>query len=140
MKFVQKKWLAAALVLLTVAGFAVPAQAESNPIMKLGRGIANIAFGPLELLIRPYDVANREGNIAALTYGVLSGVCYTVAREVVGVVDVVTFPMPLPGCTDDPQMTTGWGYGPLMRPAWVVDGEHNAFDFFYSDDTMMTSN
>ncbi len=138
MKF-HSKWLAVALVLLTVAGIASPVRAdESNMIMKLGRGIANIGFGPLELLIRPYDVSQRQGNVAALTYGVLAGVCYTVAREVVGVVDVVTFPIPLPGCTDD-RLESGWGYGPLMRPAWVIDANHNAFSFFYNDDAMMTN-
>ena len=40
--------------------------------------------------------------------------------------------MPLPGCTDDPE-DYGWGYGPLMRPAWVMDLEHNAFGFFYEE-------
>jgi putative exosortase-associated protein (TIGR04073 family) len=109
------------------------------PVEKLSRGIANVAFGPLELLIRPYDISKDQGNIAALTYGVLSGVCWTVAREVVGVIDIVTFPMPLPGCTDNP-LDEGWGYGPLMRPAWVVGPDHNAFNFFYFNDSLMTDN
>ena len=39
---------------------------------KFGRGIANIAFGPLELLMKPYDVANDDGAIPALTYGVFN--------------------------------------------------------------------
>ena len=138
MKSVRGKWFAGALLLI-VAMTAVPAAAESNMIMKLGRGIANVAFGPLELLIRPYDVSKSHGNIPALTYGVLSGVCWTVAREVVGVVDIVTFPIPLPGCTDNP-LDEGWGYGPLMRPAWVIDPDHNAFNFFYFNDSLMTDN
>ncbi len=138
MKSAKMKWLAAA-TMLAVVGLTIPVQAdEANPFMKLGRGIANVAFGPLEILIRPYDVAQREGNIAALTYGVISGVGYTIAREVVGVIDIVTFPMPLPGCTEDP-LDEGWGYGPMMRPAWVIDTDHNAFDFFYNDDSMLTN-
>ena len=138
MKSVSCKW--AAVLLLVVFGMsALPAAAESNMIMKLGRGIANVAFGPLELLIRPYDVSKNQGNIAAVTYGVLSGVCWTVAREVVGVVDIVTFPIPLPGCTDNP-LDEGWGYGAMMHPAWVIDAEHNAFNFFYYNDSLMTDN
>ena len=108
---------------------------SSGPIEKLGRGVANIAFGPLELVQQPLDVAQEKGNIAALTYGVFRGVGMTVARAVVGVVDIVTFLMPLPGCTDDPE-DVGWGYGPMLRPAWVIDREHNAFNFFYDDNAL----
>ncbi|MDD5699531.1 MAG: exosortase system-associated protein, TIGR04073 family, partial [Victivallaceae bacterium] len=62
---------------------------QSGPIEKLGRGVANIAFGPLELVQQPLDVAQEKGNIAALTYGVFRGIGMTVARAVVGVVDIV---------------------------------------------------
>jgi putative exosortase-associated protein (TIGR04073 family) len=103
---------------------------SSGPLTKLGRGIANVAFSPLELLKQPYDVNQNMGSIPALTYGVLRGVCFTVARIGVGVADIITFPMPLPGCTDDPE-DYGWGYGPMMRPAWVMDLEHNPWGFFY---------
>ncbi len=127
-------------VLMTALFSSVNVSASDNLcndiIQKLGRGVANVAFGPLELLIKPYDVNNEQGAIASLTYGVFKGVAYTIAREVVGVVDIVTFPAPLPGCTDDP-MDTGWGYGPIMRPAWVVDVQHNAFNFFYNDQTIV---
>jgi putative exosortase-associated protein (TIGR04073 family) len=108
---------------------------ESGPLEKLGRGVANVAFGPLEIIQQPLDVAQEKGNIPALTYGIFRGVAMVVAREVVGVVDIVTFLMPLPGCTDDPE-DIGWGYGPMMRPAWVIDREHNAFNFFYDDNAM----
>lgn len=138
MKFVEKS-----LVLLVISAsiFFAPrcfAQEEitpSGPFEKLGRGVANIAFGGLELVIQPLDVAQDKGNIAGLTYGVLRGVGMTVARICVGVTDIVTFLMPLPGCTDDPE-DVGWGYGPMLRPAWVVDREHNAFNFFYDDNAM----
>ena len=108
----------------------------NNMVEKLGRGVANVAFGPLELLMKPYDVNNEQGAIASLTYGVIKGVVYTVGREVTGAINIVTFPMPLPGCPEDP-MDAGWGYGPMMRPAWVVDVQHNAFNFFYNDQTIV---
>jgi putative exosortase-associated protein (TIGR04073 family) len=130
------KSLITALILCTVF-LSTNCFAESGPIEKLGRGVANVAFGPLELLIKPYDVNQQKGAIAALTYGVFKGIAFVVAREVVGVVDIITFPMPLPGCTDDPE-DEGWGYGPMMRPPWVIDLDHNAFNFFYSDDTLTT--
>ena len=108
---------------------------KSGPLEKLGRGIANIAFGPLEVVIQPLEVAEAKGNIAALTYGLLRGVAMVVARLGVGATDILTFYMPLPGCTDDPE-DVGWGYGPIMRPAWVIDREHNAYNFFYDDNAL----
>ena len=108
---------------------------KSGPLEKLGRGIANIAFGPLEAVIQPLEVAEAKGNIAALTYGLLRGIAMVVARLGVGATDILTFYMPLPGCTDDPE-DVGWGYGPIMRPAWVIDREHNAYNFFYDDNAL----
>jgi len=108
---------------------------QSGPLEKLGRGVANIAFGPLEIIIQPLEVAEAKGNIAALTYGVFRGVAMVVARLGVGVTDILTFYMPLPGCTDDPE-DVGWGYGPMMRPGWVIDREHNAYNFFYDDNAL----
>jgi putative exosortase-associated protein (TIGR04073 family) len=126
------------LFILSSVCFAPQCFAEegsSGPFEKLGRGVANIAFGPLELIQQPLDVAEEKGNIAALTYGLFRGIGMTVARVVVGVIDITTFLMPLPGCTDDPE-DIGWGYGPMMRPAWVIDKEHNAFNFFYDDNAL----
>jgi putative exosortase-associated protein (TIGR04073 family) len=128
-----KKAVLATIILGAV--FIAPSSFAGNPMEKLGRGIANVAFSPLELLIQPYDVMHEKGNVAALTYGVIKGVVWTVSRIGVGVIDIITFPMPLPGCTDDPYQS-GWGYGPMMRPAWVVDEEHNAFNFFYQDEAI----
>ena len=139
MKLLAK--MVVAVMLLTTANVAMGMESitESGPLEKLGRGVANVAFGPLEILIRPYDVTQEKGAIAGITYGVLKGVCYVVAREVVGVIDIATFYMPLPDCTDDPN-DVGWGFGPIMRPAWVVDAEHNAFNFFFADDSIATGN
>ena len=109
-----------------------------KPVEKLGRGIANVAFGPLEILIRGWDVTQELGGIAGITYGPLKGVAYCIAREVVGVIDIVTFPVPLPDCPEDPE-GFGAGYGPIMRPAWVVDIEHNAFNFVFDDSSIVSS-
>ncbi|MBQ7394257.1 MAG: exosortase system-associated protein, TIGR04073 family [Lentisphaeria bacterium] len=121
----------------------VNSQVLERPILdqmgeKLGRGVANVAFGPLEILIQPYDVAQDKGAIASLTYGVFRGIFFVVAREILGVVDIATFFMPLPGATWDPN-DAGWGYGPYMRPAWVVDVEHNAFNFFFDEQAIVVT-
>ena len=133
-----------ASLMLAVMMSAVSVQAAPDdpwvlkPVEKLSRGIANAAFGPLEILMKGWDVTQELGGIAGITYGPLKGVAYCIAREVVGVVDIVTFPFPLPGCPDDPE-GFGAGYGPIMRPAWVVDIEHNAFDFVFDDRSLVSS-
>lgn len=133
-----------ASVILAVMMIGVSVQAAPDdpwvmkPVEKLGRGIANVAFGPLEILIRGWDVTQELGGIAGITYGPLKGVAYCIAREVVGVIDIVTFPVPLPDCPEDPE-GFGAGYGPIMRPAWVVDIEHNAFNFVFDDSSVVSS-
>lgn len=135
MKLLAKLMLALMLISSATYAMGMEGAFESGPMDKLGRGIANVAFSPLELLIRPYDVTNEQGEIAGLTTGVIEGVVFTVCRIGVGVTDIVTFPFPWPGHKDDPN-DIGAGYGPLMRPAWVVDNEHNAFNFFYDDNSI----
>jgi putative exosortase-associated protein (TIGR04073 family) len=127
MRFVNKYLLA---VIVAFVMFASVDSYAGDPIRKLGRGISNVLCGALEIPIKIYDVNREEGGIAALTYGTLKGVSYFVAREVVGVVEIVTFPVPLPGATDHSR-DEGWGYGPLMEPEWVVDLEHNMFNIVY---------
>ena len=72
MKLLAK--LVLALMMFSTAYYAMGVEEvdnvmESGPVEKLGRGIANVAFGPLELLIRPYDVTQDKGAIAGLTFG-----------------------------------------------------------------------
>ncbi len=131
-----KKKFVVGFVMMAIVFSSTSAMADSDPFDKLGRGIANIAFGPLELLIKPYDENNNRGAIPALTTGVLRGIGYTVLSECVGILEVVTFLVPLPDCSDDP-LSGEAGYGPIMRPEWVIDVNHNAFNFFYNDQAII---
>jgi putative exosortase-associated protein (TIGR04073 family) len=132
----KKTLLTAAL--LTTVGFmglnlrASEGDGELPPIRKLSRGISNVAFGALEVVMKMEDTNFEEGGIASVTYGALKGVSYFIAREVVGVVEIVTFLIPFPGATDEPR-ESGWGYGPIMRPEWVVDHEHDWYNVIFSD-------
>jgi putative exosortase-associated protein (TIGR04073 family) len=108
---------------------------SNGPLRKLGRGIANVAFSPFEILIQPYEVNKEEGGIFALTYGVLKGAFYFLTRAVVGVVDIVTFPFPLPGASPS-GFKEEWGYGPLMQPELVFDLDRNPYNFIYHDDPL----
>jgi len=132
-----KRTLLIVTVLTAVGLFSYSVKADDSdgelpPIRKLSRGITNLAFGALEIPMKMGDINEDQNGIASVTYGVLKGVCYFIAREVVGIVEVVTFLIPFPGATGSPN-EYGWGYGPLMRPEWVVDEEHDLFNIVYPD-------
>ena len=139
MKSSKTFWVALCVAVIMVGG-GFSAKADDvwvmRPVEKLGRGITNAAFGVFEIPMKWSDVTNEKGGLAGLTYGTLKGVCYTIAREVVGVVDIVTFLIPLPGCPDDAE-DAGWGYGPIMTPAWVVPVGRDWNNFIYSDEAIV---
>ncbi|OGV55452.1 MAG: hypothetical protein A2X49_00095 [Lentisphaerae bacterium GWF2_52_8] len=120
------------VIVVAVVLFASADSFAGDPARKLGRATSNILLGGLEVPIKIYDVNQEEGGIAAVTYGAFKGVAFMIARECVGIAELVTFAMPLPGCPDDPR-DSGWGYGPLMTPEWIVDTNHNLFNIVYRD-------
>lgn len=130
MRFFNKTFLTGITVMIV---FLVCMDVNAgDPFRKLGRGIVNAVFGVLEIPIQGYEVNKEEGGLAAVTYGVVKGIGYFVAREVLGVVEIATFLMPLPGAVDSPR-ESGWGYGPIMEPEWVVGPEHDIFNIIYQD-------
>jgi putative exosortase-associated protein (TIGR04073 family) len=104
---------------------------SQGPVRKLGRGVSNVLFGVCEVLIQPYKVNQTEGGIAAVSYGLFKGIFYFLAREVVGVVDIITFPMPLPGASALKFDKSAWGYGPLIEPEWIFTIEDNPYNIIY---------
>lgn len=133
MKHLSKMLLAGVAVLFFA--MAIPEAHAGNPFKKLGRGVVNVAFGPLEICKQPVLIARAEGELAGITWGVFQGIGYCLAREGVGILDIITFPMPLPGCPDDPN-DIGWGYGPIMQPEWIFTREQNPYNFFYNDEAL----
>ena len=92
---------------------AVPARAythvgdEYGPMDKLGRGLAGMTTGFLEL---PGNIAaeNRDhGGAAAATIGFAKGVGMIPVRELVGVFNFVTAPLEIPS-----------GYRPILQPEY----------------------
>ena len=76
-----------------------------NALRKLGRGVANVLFGIVEVPNQITKVTSEHGGGAGATYGVGKGFVRWVGREFAGVYDVVTFPVPFPR-----------GYKPVMKP------------------------
>ena len=99
---------------------------------KLGRGISNVAFGVLEVPIRIYDVRFEEGGISAVTFGAINGVGYFIAREFVGLFEIITFPFPMPFTPNDHINGAGWGYGPILSPEWIVTPETDLWNTVFN--------
>ncbi len=97
-----------------VMGFASVVLAEEHQsyttgaLRKLGRGVSNIATCPLELIRMTTLVGRRDGNIAALSVGLIQGTWRTALRGIAGAYEVTTFLIPLPR-----------GFKPVMTPEFV---------------------
>ena len=136
MKF-GKMWLIALIAVVGVFCAGNVSAAESNepqwlmrPIEKVSRGIANVAFSVFELPMQWANVTREDGGVAGITKGTLKGVCYVIARIGVGVIDVVTFPFPLPDCPNYPE-DAGWGYGPFFTPEWILTPATDPYNVAY---------
>lgn len=88
----MKKIIAILVITLLISSVAF----ADGPVKKLGRGLANIVTCPLEILKGISDANTESGPIAAGTFGVLQGIFNTGLRAVIGVYEVVTFPIPIP--------------------------------------------
>ncbi|MEA3560315.1 MAG: exosortase system-associated protein, TIGR04073 family [Candidatus Omnitrophota bacterium] len=80
-----------------------------NALQKLGRGIANVVTGWIEIPKNVYDTSQEENIIMGLTIGLAKGLGMSVIRTGAGIYDTVTFPFPVP---ED--------YEPLLEPEYVL--------------------
>ena len=93
------KSLAISILVCLTAGIALadiqaPPASEYGPTRKLGRGIANVAFAPAEIIDSIAAVNYSNGNEAAWSYGLVRGVGRMVERMRFGVYEVATFRCP----------------------------------------------
>ena len=98
---------ALALVLIAPAAHADRLDVEDyGPVDKLGRGLANMVTGVLAL---PGSIAEgaHENGASGAAVGLGKGIARTIARELVGVYEFVTFPLPAPR-----------GYRPILDPPY----------------------
>ncbi len=76
---------------------------------KLGRGVANVLLGITELPNAVNNTTKNEGGAAGVTLGVGRGLVRFVWRELAGVYEILTFPIPING------------YQPVIQPEFPVD-------------------
>ncbi len=111
----RKGWNELIVAAGLVVGLASPVWAEQSSgsymdgsLRKLGRGIANVATCPLELIRTPTLVGREDGVFAQLTVGLVQGAWHTIARGVTGVYEIATFYAPIPA-----------GFRPIVKPEFV---------------------
>ena len=79
---------------------------------KLTRGLANTIQGVFEVPRNISNTTQTQGLLTGLTVGLGKGLGYGVLRMLVGLYEVVTFPIPVPA-----------GYAPIIHPyAWDAGG------------------
>ncbi len=79
---------------------------------KLTRGLANTFQGILEVPRNISNTTQTQGLLTGVTVGLGKGLGYGVLRTLVGLYEVVTFPIPVPA-----------GYAPIIHPyAWDAGG------------------
>ncbi|MBQ6471145.1 MAG: exosortase system-associated protein, TIGR04073 family [Victivallales bacterium] len=82
-----------------------------RPADQFGRGLSNILFGAVELPSNILRVTDEEGDMAGVTKGVGLGLWRFFVRELVGVVEFVTFP---------------FGWEPILEPAYPIQKTKNS--------------
>jgi putative exosortase-associated protein (TIGR04073 family) len=97
---------------------ASPALAEEPSVSqkmtgKLVRGTVNFATGWIEIPLQMYRVWNDEGWVAGLFRGPIDGFGLFVARTFAGMVEIVTFPLPIP--TFDAMIQPAYAWEPEPR-------------------------
>lgn len=101
------------MVLISGSFTAVLAEELVAPqvAQKAVRGLANSGLGVVvELPKTIYYDTLEDGPLYGLTVGVLEGLSWGIARTLVGVYEVVTFPFPIPE-----------GYRPIYQPHYPFE-------------------
>ena len=91
---------------------AARGDAAAGATRKLGRGIANIGLGWMELFKGVQSVNEEKGFWAGVSWGPLYGAMNAVRRTAVGVGETLTFPAPGPN-----------KYEPVLYPEFVLENE-----------------
>lgn len=101
------------LMLMHAPAWAAGLEDVSPPVRKLSRGLANAVTGILEIPLSVRAVGTAEGPVAGMSVGLFMGLGAAVTRTAVGLIEIVTFPFPLPTS----------GYEPLLQPEFLFQPE-----------------
>ena len=109
MKIQTRKLVGVVVAAAALMCFSGPQASAETMWDKLKRGVINTVSGCVEIPGCIYDVCNREGGLAGSTWGVVKGVGMAPVRTMVGIFDVISFPIP----SND--------YQPVLNPVTPYD-------------------
>lgn len=103
-QFSKRFWLALVLLCFITGSFGFAAD-ESQPttssenrssqsVERLSKGFSNVVYGPLELIYQTKEEIKRKDPLRGLIPGLFKGIGWFVAREGVGLFQMVTFYLP----------------------------------------------
>jgi putative exosortase-associated protein (TIGR04073 family) len=99
----KKHVLVLGIAAFVFLGGVAAAPADDNAFTKFGRGAANIVTSPGELYTQPILLTKTQAASTSIFGGMLKGTVVFLMREVVGIYEIITFPIP--------------PYGPIIKPA-----------------------
>jgi putative exosortase-associated protein (TIGR04073 family) len=79
-----------------------------DPFTKLGRGVANVLTGWVEIPKNVYNTSREENAFSGMTLGLVKGIGLTIVRTGAGLFEAATFPFPVPE-----------NYKPVLEPEYV---------------------
>jgi len=84
------------IVLMVIVGilFTVSTAYADTAVKKLGRGLSNVFFSPIEIGIGIRDIYRENGIAAATTWGVIDGFARFAGRAICGAYETATFVLP----------------------------------------------
>lgn len=109
MKIQTRQLIGVMVVAATVVCFSSPQASAQTMLDKLQRGFVNTVSGCVEIPGCIYDVSSKDGGFVGATWGTVKGIGLAPIRTIVGIVDLITFPIP----AND--------YQPIMNPATPYD-------------------
>ena len=105
----MKKAISLMLIFAFIAVISADAYAQNAPA-KLGRGIMNTLTGFLEVPLKIIRISKSDGFPMGVSVGLIKGIGWGLYRTLVGVYEVLTFPIPAPAeyqaITDPPTLFT----------------------------------
>ncbi len=126
--FLQALALCALTAALTAPPVVAQDAADHSATEKLGKGVAGIAFGWLEIPGQMWTRTREHGVASGLTVGLAEGIGQFVTRELVGVYQFVTAPIAKPEGLDT-AMTNPYPWGHFDELIASVFGDEEDEDY-----------
>lgn len=104
----KKFWKAVAAHVLALVLMTTTVCFAQDAFTKLGRGVANMLTGWVELPKNIYNTSVEDNAFTGMTLGLAKGAGMSLVRTGAGIYEIATFPFPLPE-----------NYRPILEPEYV---------------------